>query len=80
MACMGFPTCNGAWWPEFHDQVALHFVHRLGAYALVMAVASLGIYVFKNKKADSYIKKISLTAMLLILIQLGLGIAMIFNH
>ena len=80
MACMGFPTCNGAWWPEFHDQVALHFVHRLGAYALVMAVASLGIYVFKNKKADSFIKKISLTAMLLILIQLGLGIAMIFNH
>ena len=64
LACEGFPTCNGQWWPQgdyaqgFHllrelglqnngevltgdALVAIHWVHRLGALAVTVAITAL---------------------------------------
>ena len=64
LACQGFPTCQGAWWPEmdfrqgfelarplghtaagelldFRALTAIHYTHRLFAYALVPLLAAL---------------------------------------
>jgi cytochrome c oxidase assembly protein subunit 15 len=64
LACDGFPTCNGQWWPQgdyaqgFHllrelglqnngevltgeALVAIHWVHRLGALIVTVAVTAL---------------------------------------
>lgn len=33
LACMGFPLCNGAWWPEMDFSAAFHFARELGMAA-----------------------------------------------
>src|SRR5258705_307415 len=38
-ACTGFPLCNGAIWPSAGALAAIHWIHRLLAYALTAYVA-----------------------------------------
>lgn len=33
LACMGFPLCNGVWWPEMDFSHAFHFTRELGMTA-----------------------------------------------
>jgi cytochrome c oxidase assembly protein subunit 15 len=63
LACQGFPTCQGSWWPQmdfehgfallrelgagkdggslpFAALTAIHYAHRLVAYALLLAMAA----------------------------------------
>jgi cytochrome c oxidase assembly protein subunit 15 len=50
LACSDFPLCNGAIIPVFDNyQVALHFVHRLGALAIFAIAASLFYKALRDK-------------------------------
>lgn len=73
LACTGFPSCNGSWWPEMRlDQgfelwrelgltadgqsltfaalTAIHYVHRLVAYAVLLA---LGVLAWRLRRHGS---------------------------
>lgn len=41
LACPDFPTCQGTWFPRMEGLVAIHYGHRLGAYAVVLVVVGL---------------------------------------
>jgi cytochrome c oxidase assembly protein subunit 15 len=50
LACSDFPLCNGALVPAFDNyQIALHFVHRLGALAIFAIAASLFYRALRDK-------------------------------
>lgn len=43
LACPDFPTCLGSWWPALHGNVALHFLHRLGAVLILLFLSILAL-------------------------------------
>jgi cytochrome c oxidase assembly protein subunit 15 len=49
-ACTGWPLCNGAVIPRFHDKVAAVFIHRTAAGLLALAV--LGLFVWSAKMRE----------------------------
>jgi len=85
MACAGFPTCNGAWWPlvdftaGFGERplngaglVAIHWVHRLGAVTVALY---LGWLAWRSHHAAPPIRQIGTALALLLSLQFILGIA-----
>jgi len=73
LACLDFPLCRGAIWPDVHPTVLIHVLHRMGAVTvaaltLVAAVATLG---GARERAD--LRALAATALALVGAQIALG-------
>ena len=87
LACSGFPTCNGQWWPnadyasvfglhEVHDLhgpglIATQWLHRLGALVVFVYLAALAI------KVRPIAPRLALAIGALLVAQVSLGIGMV---
>jgi cytochrome c oxidase assembly protein subunit 15 len=72
LACSEWPACNGGvYFPHFEGALGLHLLHRLGAYALAIAITAcawLG-------RREPGLRSLVATALLLVLAQIGVGVA-----
>jgi cytochrome c oxidase assembly protein subunit 15 len=72
LACDAFPTCDGtSLAPALAGPVGLHVIHRLGACALVVAVAALA---WRTRRAPE-IGRLARAALALVLAQVAVGAA-----
>jgi len=85
LACSGFPTCNGQWWPnadyssvfglhEVYDLhgpglIAIQWLHRLGALVVFVYLVALVATVSPNAP------RIALAISVLLMLQVALGVA-----
>jgi cytochrome c oxidase assembly protein subunit 15 len=79
LACAGFPTCNGSWWPEISGAVGFHFIHRLNAFILFFSAVVLMPVVFAKTK-DKIFRRLSVLGVGLITLQGIWGISMIYSE
>lgn len=79
LACQGFPQCNGEWWPQFAGAVGLHYMHRLGAYVVILAFGVFAPLIYRKHK-NSLLRVLMLVALVLVFFQLSLGIGMIYTQ
>ena len=80
MVCLGVPTCtrSGEWWPAEAVQ-QLHMVHR-GFGCVVAAVTTIAaVQVFRRTRDWAALRTLSILAPLLVLAQVGLGIATVLT-
>lgn len=84
LACNGFPSCNGQWWPNadysnafgLHEVnaldgpglIAIQWIHRLGAAAVFIVLAALSI------KVSPITPRLSLAICALLVAQVSLGV------
>lgn len=81
MACYGFPTCNGEWWPDnLIGPVAIHFIHRLGAYTVAAALIVSGVFVLRSEGSSPFLKNVFKVLIFLVLLQIGWGAAMVYSY
>ena len=92
LACQGFPTCNGAWWPPADftagfglaadgsgsgsGPIAIHWAHRLGAGAVLLLLGSLGLRAARATSPPA-LRNIARLLLALLAVQLALGIAIV---
>ncbi len=70
LACANFPTCNGeSLVPSVSGLVGLHVIHRLNAYALVVALLALAFLA----REHATLGRLSRAALHLVILQVGLG-------
>jgi cytochrome c oxidase assembly protein subunit 15 len=55
-------------------RVAIHFAHRIGAFILMLAVSSVGFYIFNKNK------KLACRLLFVLLLQISLGLANVWFH
>ena len=84
LACSGFPTCNGQWWPagdyaaalgakpmDAAGLVAIQWLHRLGALVVVLIPGALALNCVRR---GAVVGRIGWLLGLLLLLQVALGI------
>lgn len=84
MACGGFPSCNGQWWPDADyvsgfgvnvvdgaGLVAIQMVHRLGALSVLLYLGALALSCLRRGDA---VRPIGLLLGLLLLLQVAIGV------
>jgi cytochrome c oxidase assembly protein subunit 15 len=61
-ACVGFPLCNGEWWPSSGGSglVHIHWTHRLLAYGLFLHLFGLGM---RSRRATPAVRVAVLAAL-----------------
>ena len=97
VACIGFPQCNGQWWPALHFskgfnllspvganyqggilnnevRATIQFIHRLGAIFAASYVVLLSVSLLISVRTKN-LHKIAALAIIIVIIQFGLGIA-----
>jgi cytochrome c oxidase assembly protein subunit 15 len=75
LACVTWPACVGdAWFPTFTGPVGLHVMHRITAYALVLAVLAA------TALSSGPLRRLGLVASLVVLAQVALGVANVLMH
>jgi cytochrome c oxidase assembly protein subunit 15 len=73
LACLGFPTCNGRWWPDLSfGPVAIQWSHRLGALTLLIVLGGLALLGRSASRA-------ALAVGLALLLQIALGAANVLS-
>jgi len=55
LACAGFPTCNGQWFPGFDGPVGAHFLHRLAATISLIFILILMFQAIRYYKHEATI-------------------------
>jgi cytochrome c oxidase assembly protein subunit 15 len=73
LVCPDWPTCNGEWLPPLEGLVGLQMMHRLGAYALTLAMGVVAIAT--RGTPDAGLRAGGRLALLLTLVQVGLGVS-----
>ena len=73
LACPDFPTCYGMWLPPLVGNVGIQMVHRLGAYTVAVLVAVMLVLV--EFQAGERVRRWARMAALLVVAQIGLGVA-----
>jgi len=76
LACAGWPTCNGEWFPRFEGLVALQMTHRLMAY--VLAAAMLATTLRLRVAPDAALRAGAPIALGLTIAQIVLGVGNVF--
>jgi heme A synthase len=78
LVCVDLPYCRGALWPsEVHPMVHLHMAHRV--FALVV-LALVAVSSWRTARmATAAVRLLAIAAPLLVLLQVGLGIATILT-
>lgn len=74
LVCVDFPTCHGEWIPTLRGIIGLHVIHRLGAYTLFLILLGYSVYIW-TRRNEAWLRKAAVWVMLLILLQIGVGIA-----
>ena len=86
LACSGFPTCNGEWWPsaaDYSDVFGLHEVHNLHGPGLIATqwlhrLGALVVFVYLVAlvaTASPFAPRLALAISVLLMAQVALGIA-----
>ena len=80
MVCLGVPECtrSGDWWPDAAVQ-QLHMVHRGFGVVVAIVTTIAAVQVFRRTREWPALRLLSLIAPLLVLGQLGLGIATVLT-
>ncbi|TGL63216.1 COX15/CtaA family protein [Leptospira sarikeiensis] len=78
LACLEFPTCNGEWIPSVPEpKIQIQVQHRLGAYLVAFYILLINLYgIFKDFSLET--KKFVRIAIILLLIQIGLGVVNVY--
>jgi heme A synthase len=76
LACAGWPTCNGEWFPRLEGLVALQMTHRVMAY--VLAVAMLATALRLRVAPDATLRAGGPVALGLTIAQVVLGVSNVF--
>ncbi|USG64920.1 heme A synthase [Brevibacillus ruminantium] len=74
LGCSDWPLCQGKLIPQLSGQTGIHFLHRVAALVLFIALAMVMVYVirhFKEKRRDLYVAGI--WAFILIVVQVLSG-------
>src|SRR5216683_1754229 len=81
LACgYDFPLCQGQIWPAgAHSGVQVHVLHRLGGFVVGIGVVALALWVWGHRPARQGLRFLSAAAAVIVLCQVGLGIAVIFT-
>lgn len=75
MVCLGMPTCTigGDWWPDTSVQ-HLHMIHRVFGVVVAIVTITAAVAVFRRARSWSSLRLLALTAPVLVLAQVALGI------
>jgi heme A synthase len=78
LVCVDLPYCRGALWPtDVHPMVHLHMAHRAFAFVVLGLVA---VSSWRTARVSTgWVRHLALCAPVLVLIQIGLGIATILT-
>ena len=77
LACPDFPLCHGRLWPALtHPWIVIHFVHRLGALAVLLAVGALAL---GARREGPRVRAGAAVAFGLVLLQVALGGAAVLS-
>ena len=72
LACSQWPACNdGVWFPSFEGALGSQLLHRLGAYALAVAVL---LAAWMGRRVEGLSKLLKVAAALVV-VQIGVGVA-----
>ncbi len=77
LACPDFPLCRGALVPPLDGLVLIHFLHRLGALAVALAVVGL---VAQARGGSALLRRLAGGAALLVVAQIILGAMNIYTR
>ncbi len=80
LACPDWPACYGMWIPPADLHMWLEHSHRLWAGAVGLAVLALVIMTWRNRRTDRWSWRASVLTGVLILVQAGLGAAVVLLH
>lgn len=76
-ACLGFPACNGSWFPRGGGLVYAHWTHRLAAYLLFLLVLPLPWLVARRRPGDRPAIAWSAVSLVVAAAQIAIGAAMV---
>src|SRR5262245_42596037 len=81
LACgYDFPLCRGQIWPlGTHWGVQVHLLHRMGGVLVGIAVVTLSLWIWRHPAHVRGLRLLSATAAATVLIQISLGVAVIFT-
>lgn len=77
-ACSGVPLCNGKLAPLSGGE-GIQFMHRAAAVLLFVLIAILAHYAYHNPKRNSEIRGLGLATIILIVLQIGVGISVVYT-
>ncbi len=82
MVCVDFPTCNGSLVPTLKGPIGVQVIHRLGAYFTAMVMFIVGFYLLRADvfKSDPFYRKTAWQMIIMVLLQIGLGVANVLTH
>jgi heme A synthase len=80
MVCLGVPACtrSGEWWPDAAVQ-QLHMVHRAFGCVVAIVTTIAAVQVFRHTREWAALRMLSVIAPVLVLWQIGLGIATVLT-
>lgn len=73
LACQGWPLCNGSLFPGFVGAVGINFLHRFGAFLLIIGVAWLAAWSWRMRTARPDLYWGSVAALIFVAIQALMG-------
>jgi protoheme IX farnesyltransferase len=80
LLCLGFPLCGGTYAPPVIPSAAVHWVHRVLAYALVALLVLLVTRLERHAIPSTRLVRMAARAALgLALLQAGVGVAMVLS-
>ncbi|MBV8680900.1 MAG: COX15/CtaA family protein [Aquitalea sp.] len=73
LACQGFPSCNGSWWPPLAEggPVAMHWLHRLGALTLLTVLLLVVWRLWPNRALRRHLRFLLLLGLLQVVLGMG---------
>lgn len=77
-ACPDFPRCQGDWWPPMQGNVAIHFMHRLGALFATGMLLLSAVRVLRSR-SDAFAHRAALAVLLALALQLVIGVTMVLG-
>ncbi len=85
LACPDFPKCLGSWWPIqmnlswlAQKNVALHYVHRIGALVLTLYLGGLLGYCLWTQRLNVGLRRALWASGALLGVQVALGVSMVW--
>jgi len=82
LAIPTFPhsTPEGGWLPASSDfRVVIHFVHRVMALVLALAIPALALAVFRQPAVSAGLRRLATALLLLLVVQISLGAATVLS-